>query len=421
MKGRDRSPVLTALPAAVLIWALSHGTSYAEPADDCSRDWPQWRGPNRDGISPASHLIKEWPEGGPEEVWRQPLGEGYSGVSIAGARAYTMYVKGQDERVVCLDAVDGSEVWSQRTGAKFMDGSGNGPRSTPSVDGERVYVLGASGELAALEAATGHVIWQHNLRRKFRSQRPGWGFTSSPLVEDDLVLLEGGGLEGRALMAFDKGSGEVVWMTGSDPIGYSSPISVDVHATRQILFFTGAALVSVAPSSGQAYWRHAWPNRHGVNPATPVFVAPDGVFVSSGYGTGGALLQITSTADGLGVDEVWFSKRMKNHFSTSVYHEGHIYGFDDAILKCVSAETGAEAWKTRRYGKGTLILADGHLVVLGDSGRLALVRANPAGHVEASSAQVLSGTCWTSPSLAQGRLYLRNMEEILCLDVATRP
>ena len=421
MKRRCRSLSFTsAVTAAVLASGFSSHLSNAEPGNETNSDWFQWRGPNRDGVAPAAHIATTWTEAGPRQVWRKPLGEGFSGISVSGSRAYTMYAKGMKEYVVCLNAADGSEVWSLRTGANFVEGNGNGPRCTPTIDGDRIYTMGASGELLALGAATGDVIWKHNLRKKFRSERPTWGFTSSPLVEGSMVMVEGGGSGERSLMAFDKESGDVVWTTGSDPIGYSSPIPVDVHGVRQILFFTGAALVSVAPSSGQTYWRYEWPNDHHINPASPVFIAPDRVFVSSGYGTGGAVVQITETETGLGVSEVWFSKRMKNHFNSSVLHDGFLYGFDDAIFKCIAADTGEEQWKVRDYGKGSLIFADGHLIVLSDKGRLAIVEASPAAHVEVAGAPVLSGRCWTSPSLARGLLYLRNLEEIVCLDMRGR-
>ena len=406
-----------AVGAPLLIWSISH--SGADPSIDAAEDWPQWRGPNRDGVSRTARLDKKWPESGPREVWRQPIGEGFSGISIAKSLAYTMYSSGGSEFVVCLSALDGSEIWKTRSGAKYSEDNGNGPRCTPTVDGDRVYVLGASGELLALEAESGKLIWQHNLRREFRSKRPHWGFTSSPLVEGNSVLVEAGGSNERALMAFDKMTGEMLWGTGEDKIGYSSPIAVDALGVRQILFFTGAALVSLSPS-GEQYWRHSWPNEGGINPATPVFIAPDRVFVSSGYGTGGAVLQMDSTDAGPGVSELWFSKKMKNHFATSVYHEGAIYGFDDAIFKCVDVETGKDRWKARGYGKGTLLLADGHLIVLGSEGKLTMVEANPDAHVEVSSAQVMNDRCWTTPSLAAGRLYLRNMVEIVCLDLAGR-
>ena len=409
----------TAIGASLLVWSMTHGSTAADPNTDLTEDWPQWRGPNRDGVSQTARLDKKWPDNGPKEVWRQPLGEGFSGISIADSRVYTMYSTGASEFVVSLNALDGSEVWKSRTGAKYSEGNGNGPRCTPTVDGDRVYTLGASGELLALEVGMGKTIWQRNLRREFRSKRPHWGFTSSPLIEGNSVLVEAGGSNERALMAFDKMTGEELWGSGGDPIGYSSPIAVDALGVRQILFFTGAALVSLSPD-GQPYWRHTWPNEGGINPATPVFIPPDRVFVSSGYGTGGAVLQMQSTDAGPGVSEVWFSKEMKNHFSTSIYHEGHIYGFDEAIFKCVDVDTGDERWKVRGYGKGTLIFADGHLIVLSDEGKLAMVEANPDAHVEVTSAQVMNDRCWTSPSLAAGRLYLRNMVEIVCLDLAGR-
>ena len=407
-----------ALPVfTLLVGILGDGSSGADPNIELTDDWPQWRGPNRDGVSRTARLQKTWPENGPKVVWRRPIGEGFSAISIVNSRAYTMYAIESSEFVASLNGDDGSEVWKCRIGPTYMQTYGNGPRSTPTVDGDRVYALGSSGDLLALEAASGRTIWHRNLRTEAGSKLPAFGFTASPLVEGNTVLVEAGGANDRALMAFDKMTGEVVWGSGRDPVGYSSPVAVNSQGFRQILFFTSAAVVSISPS-GQPYWRHEWPTEYGQHPATPVFIAPDRVFVSSGYGTGGAVLQIAPTDSGLSVSEVWFSKEMKNHISTSVYYEGAIYGFDDAIFKCMDAETGAERWKTRGYGKGTLILADGHLIVLGDAGKLAIVEANPDAHVQVASAQVLSDRCWTAPSLAAGRLYLRNMVEIVCLDLA---
>ena len=392
------------------------GDGSSADSNSLTGDWPQWRGPNRDGMSRAARLEKTWPASGPKEVWRRSIGEGFSGIAIANSRVYTMYSTESSEFVVSLDADDGHEVWKSRTGSRYTQTYGNGPRSTPTVDGDRVYALGAHGELLALEADSGRTIWQRNLRTELGCKLPAFAFTSSPLVEGNTVLVEAGGADDGGLMAFDKTIGEVVWGTGSDPVGYSSPIAVKAHGLRQIVFFTSRAVVSVSPN-GQQYWRHEWHTEYGQHPATPVFIAPDRVFVSSGYGNGGAVLQIAAADTGLTINEVWFSKKMKNHIGTSVYHQGAIYGFDESILKCMDAETGSERWKARGYGKGTLILADGHLIVLGEEGKLAIVEATPDSHVQIASAQVLSARCWTAPSLAAGRLYLRNMEEIVCLDL----
>ena len=401
------------LPAGI----FCGGTSLLKPNMDLTEDWPQWRGPNRDGVSRTARLEKTWPESGPKEVWRRPIGEGFSGISIANSRVYTMYSTESTEFAVSLDAADGHEIWKSRTGSRYTQTYGNGPRSTPAVDGDRLYVLGAHGELLALEAASGRTIWQRDLRTELGCKMPAFAFTASPLIEGNRVLVDAGGADDRAVMAFDKITGELVWGSGRDPVGFSSPIAVDAHGLRQIIFFTSRAVISLSPD-GQQYWRHDWKTEYGQHPATPVFIAPDRVFVSSGYGNGGAVLQIAAADTGLSISEVWFSKKMKNHIATSVYYEGAIYGFDESILKCMDAETGAERWKARGYGKGTLILAEGHLIVLGEKGNLAIVQATPDAHVQVANAQVLSDGCWTSPSLAGGRLYLRNMAEIVCLELA---
>ena len=387
-----------------------------------AEDWPQWLGPNRDGVSATRGLLTSWPEGGPAEVWRKRIGSGFSGVSVSAGKAYTMMMDGEGEYAVGLDALTGKELWRAKTGPIYRESQGgDGPRGTPAIDRELVYVLGANGALEALDAAKGTRKWAVDLKKEFGSVRPGWGFSSSPLIEGSTVLVEGGGSSGRAILAFNRRDGRLLWARQGDKIGYSSPVMANLGEVRQVLFFTAAGLISVSPISGSLHWRHNWPTPYNVNAATPVLVPPDKVFISSGYDVGGALLQVSWETGKASVREVWKNKVMKNQFGTSVYFDGYLYGFDMSILKCVDANTGVEKWKARGYGKGTLIVADGHLVVLGERGKLALVKALPNEFVEVASAQVLSGKCWTVPSLADGRLYLRNEQEIVCLDLVARP
>ncbi|MFQ5865239.1 MAG: PQQ-binding-like beta-propeller repeat protein [bacterium] len=389
----------------------------AWPGKGSKYDWPQWRGPNRDGISKETGLLKNWPKAGPKVLWRIPFGDGFSGISVSQGRAYTMYAKRKDEYVVCLDASTGREIWRFRSGDNFSDWQGgNGPRSTPTVDGDLVFVLGAFGKLYALNPINGQKIWGYDLIKEFGSRRPQWGYATSPLVEGGLLLVETGGKAGNSIVAFNKQSGRVVWQALSDIPGYSSPIAITVHGIRQIIFFTGMALVSVSPTNGKLYWKHTWRTDWDVNAATPVFIPNDKVFISSGYGKGAALFQIKVTNNQVRANPIWESRAMKNHFGSSIFYEDHIYGFDNATLKCIEVSSGAEKWKQRGFGKGTLILADGYLIVLSDRGKLALIQATPTGYKEKASAQVLRGKCWTIPTLANGKLYLRNQKEMLCLD-----
>ena len=396
-------------------------TSLDAANEHAAADWPQWLGPNRDGVSATKGLLTTWPEAGPVEVWRKEIGRGFSGVSVFAGNAYTMTMTGDGEYAIGLDALTGKELWRTRTGPIYRESQGgDGPRGTPAIDGGLVYVLGANGALEALDAARGTRKWAVDLKKDFGSQRPGWGFSSSPLIEGSALLVEGGGSSGRAIMGFNKRDGRPLWSTQGDKMGYSSPVVANFGGVRQVLFFTGAGLTSVSPLSGSQHWRFEWPTPYDVNVATPVLVPPDKVFISSGYDTGGALLKVSWEAGKATVRQVWKDKVMKSHFGTAVYYDGYLYGFDMSILKCVDANTGVEMWKERGYGKGTLIIADGHLIVLSERGKVALIKAQSNGFVEVASAQVLNGKCWTVPSLADGRLYLRNEQEIVCLDLVAR-
>lgn len=392
---------------------------HAQQSDPAKTDWPQWRGPNRDGVSKETGLLKVWPDGGPSVVWKSPIGDGYSSVSISQGRIYTMDSKGKEEYVVCLDQSSGKELWRSKTDAVFESGQGDGPRSTPTVDGNWVYALGANGMLVALNASDGKKIWSHDLRTEFESGIPKWGTSTSPIVEKDLLLVDVGGKTGFSLMAFNKKDGTIAWKSHTDKQGYSSPIAVTAGGVRQILFFTGTALVSVSPS-GQVYWKYPWRTDWDANIATPVFIAPDKVFISSAYGVGAAVVKITAGGGNASVQEVWKNKVMENHFNSSVLYQGNLYGFDNAVLKCIDANTGAEKWKETGFGKGSLILADGTLIVLGERGQLALVEANPSAYKEIAKAQPLPGKTWTMPALAGGKLYLRDQKQIVVLDVSSK-
>ncbi|MDZ7365155.1 MAG: PQQ-like beta-propeller repeat protein [candidate division KSB1 bacterium] len=388
------------------------------PAASAPDDWPQWRGPNRDGISKETGLLKSWPEGGPKVLWRVPSGEGYAGIVIAKGRGYTMYGQGGSEFVICFDPANGKELWRFKADALFGNDQGNGPRSTPVVDGDLVFALSGSGKLHALSAAEGKAAWSHDLRAEYGGKIPTWGVSTTPLVEGNLLIVDVGGKSGHSVMAFNKANGSVVWKSESDIPGYSAPIAITTNSVRQILVFTGSGLVSVAPNDGKLFWRHDWETRYDVNAATPVFIPPDKIFISSGYGKGGALLQTQAGNGRATVRELWRVRDMANHFSSSVLLNNHLYGFDEGLLTCLDLATGKTKWQQRGFQKGSLLLADGHLIVLGEYGNLALVEATPDGYKEKSSVQILKGKCWTMPTLANGRLYLRNQSEMLCLEVA---
>ena len=411
--------VITTLFATTTL-LLGCGASKAPLAIE-SAGWPQWHGPNRDGVSQETGLIKGWPESGPPVVWRVPIGDSYSGISISKGRAYTMSTEGENELVVCLDTSNGAEIWRTRIDAKFGKGEGEGPRSTPTVDGERVFALSGKGRLAAFNTTNGEKLWEHDFVGEFGSNIPGFGFCTSPLVEGDLLLAEVGGEDNKSIVAFDKESGRIVWSTHTDRAGYSSPIAITFNGIRQLIFLTSKTLISVSPTDGHIYWEYPWITHGGINVATPILIPPDQLFISASYDKGAALVKMTATDEGVTVEEIWKSRVMKNHFNSSVLLGEHLYGFDNAVLKCITAGSGEEQWKHGGFGKGSLILADGYLIVLSDDGRLVLVEATPLVYIEKAIAQVLEGKCWTVPSLADGKLYLRTQKEVVCLDLTQSP
>jgi outer membrane protein assembly factor BamB len=309
--------------------------------------------------------------------------------------------------VICLNANSGKEIWRVRSDSTFKNTNGNGPRSTPAIHGEVVYALGARGKLFALDAKTGKTLWHHDLKKKFNSAGPSDG-----------LLVEAGGADGNAFVAFNKKTGQTLWKTESDNAGFSSPVAFTINGSRQIIFFSGDGVVSVSPENGRAYWRLPWKTEGNVNAALPLFIPPDKIFVSSGYEVGAALLHIINENSVARFEEIWKSKAMQNKFSTSILSENYLYGFDNTMLKCINVSTGEEKWKQRGFGFGSLIYADGHLLVLSDKGKLVLVEASPSAYKAKASVEALNGRCITVPALAAGRLYLRNTKELVCLDVA---
>jgi hypothetical protein len=403
----------------------------AEVLPTAPGEWPQWRGPRRDGVSAETGWLKDWPPQGPKVLWQVEGGDGYSALAVAGGRVYTLVrekPEREQEAVLCLDAESGAEKWRYAYPCSYRHRWGNGPRSTPAVDGPYVYTVGATGIFHCLEAATGRVVWSHDLLKEFEAPNLQWGTAFSPLVEGDLVFTMSGGPDGNSLAAFDKRSGGLKWKALDDPAGYSSPIAVTAAGVRQVVFFTGKNLVGVSPQDGKLYWSYPWETKDGVNAATPISWG-DYLFISSGYGKGCALLKVEKDgADGLQVKRVYENNLMRNHFSGCVLYKEHLYGFTDpGILTCMEFRTGVcdpsarRGWQQRGFGKGSLMAADGHLIILGEEGRLALAEATPEGYREKASCRIFHDRSWTVPVLADGRLYLRDQQQIVCLDLRAGP
>ena len=379
-------------------------------------EWNQWLGADRDGISLEKGITQNWEEEGPVVAWRITLGEGYSGISYSDGKLFTMFADQESEYLVCSQAEDGLEVWRCKTDSRFTNDRGNGPRCTPTIDGDLVFVLGAKGKLYAVDISSGRQVWWHNLVEEFGSKVPNWGFSCSPLVVDDYLIAEVGGTENRSLLAFDKQNGTVVWSTHTDEAGYSSPIYATLVDIPQVVHLTLKTLFAVNPQTGQMLWSYDWPE--GINIATPMILSKDRVFISCSYDKGSVMLKIRQQDNQLIAEEIWKNRRMKNHFNPSIAYNEHLYGFDNSILKCMKADTGKVVWEKRGFGKGSVILANQTLIVLSDDGKLALVAATPDDYKEQAQHQVLEGLCWTIPTLQSKYLYLRNHNEMVCLDLS---
>lgn len=380
-------------------------------------DWPQFRGPNRDGKSGETNLVESFGPDGPKQLWSAEGGKGYSGMSVVDGRLFTLVARGGDELALALDAETGKELWTYRLDDAYRNSFGDGPRSTPTVDGGVVYVLGARAKLAALDAETGEPRWTQDLKKSFGARVPTWGVATSPTVLDDLLLVDVGGRDGASVAALHKRTGLVRWTAGTDIAGYSTPLPITVQGRQQVIFFTGTKIQSVDPKDGTVLWTERWRTEYDVNAAAPVFLPPNRLFVSSGYDTGAAVYEIEVEGRDVSAREVWSSRGMKNQFSSSIYLDGHIYGFDNSILKCIDPKTGEDVWRARGYGHGSMTYADGKLILLSDRGKLGWVEPSPEELRELDTAQIFHSKTWTVPTLADGVLYVRDESRILALDV----
>lgn len=379
--------------------------------------WNQFRGPAGDGLSAEKGLLESWPADGPPELWRLDLGPAFSGITAAGDHLFTMTSDADGEYAVSLDLATGREVWRTRVGGQFEESFGNGPRSTPAIDGDRVFVLGSRGDLHALGRKDGAVQWSVDFKEAFGVEIPRRGFSGSIVLADDLLILQPGGPGGRSLAGVDKTSGEVRWTTGEDATGYSTPLLVGAGKERRAIVLSPTHALAVTPA-GKVLWRHEFGPDIGVKPAIPVQVAPDQFFFSASYDLGGLLLREIGEGAERRVEEVWTSRAMRNHFNASVEIDGFLYGFDNATLKCLKVADASTAWAKRGgLGKGSLIYADGRLIVLTETGELRLVAADPEAYRELGRVQALSGRSWTSPTLYRGHLIVRNVAEIVAYDL----
>ena len=374
-------------------------------------EWPQWRGPQRSGVSSETGLAPSWPSSGPPSLWSaSSLGEGYGSLAIRGDRIYVQGVQAHESVVFCLERSNGKTVWATALAARMEQDRGSGPRGTPTLDGDRLYALAENGELACLRAQDGAKVWRRNILHDFNGQNPNWLLSESPLIDGDHVIVTPGG-PGSTIVALDKTSGKTIWTTQdlSDRAGYSSCIIADVQGVRTIMALTAQAGVGVRAADGKLMWRYERVANRTANIATPVY-HDNKVFYTSAYGTGCALLGLTAQNGIVKADEIYFSREMQNHHGGVVFANGFLYGYSNSILTCLEFNTGAVAWKDRSVGKGSLLEADGNLYLLSEDNVAGLAEAASGGYREKGRFAIpdQGRPSWAHPVVCGGQLYIRN-------------
>ncbi|MEI6783148.1 MAG: PQQ-binding-like beta-propeller repeat protein [Verrucomicrobiota bacterium] len=401
------SGLLRVLSAAMIL-GLSGGRSRAE-------DWPHWRGPSHNGVSQETGWLDKWPEGGPSICWKANVGLGFSSLVVAQGRAFTLGHADNADRVVCLDADTGKEIWRHSypadLGDKYFEG---GTTGTPTVEGDRVFTLSRWGDCFCFEAASGKIVWSKNVQKETDIRIPGWGFSGSPVVFRNLLLLN----VGDAGLALEKASGRIVWKSANKDAGYSTPLLFERGGAWYAWLGSGQSYVAVNAQSGKEAWRVKWLTQYGVNAADPILDG-DRVLLATGYGKGATLVKIGSGEP----ETLWKNKVLRTQMNAAVRVGDHVYGVDgdasdQAALKCLEFATGIEKWAQADIGTGGLMVADGRLVVLSTRGELMVAPAVPEAFKPTARARVLDGKCWTVPVLANGRIYGRNSNgDVVAVDV----
>ena len=412
-------PAQPAAPASIPAVPAPVEERPAPVKTELDASWPGFRGPTRDSAVRGVLIDIDWSRNPPKELWRHPIGPGWSSFAVAGDRFFTQEQRGEDEIVSAYDLKTGKAVWIHRDAARFWESNaGPGPRATPTLDNGRVYTLGATGILNALDMRDGAVLWSRNAVADTGATIPDWGIASSPLVVGDLVIAATAGTLG----AYDAATGTPRWFGPKDGWGYSSPHFARVNGVDQVILVNGPGAIGVAPSDGKVIWKYDWPGDSIVQPAV---LAGGDILIGSGSGladkTGMLRVSIASEEGGWSVKERWMSTALKAYFNDFVVHKGHAFGFDGSILACIDLEDGARKWKGGRYGHGQLVLLPDQdlLMVLSESGEVALVSASPDKFTERARIQALNGKTWNHPVLAGSVLLVRNGEEMAAFRLST--
>ena len=405
----------TAIAAAI----LDRNEPFKIHVESNEPSFPCFRGADGLGVAAVADLRGDWSALPPRTVWRRPLGAGWSGFAIDAGQAFTQEQVSDSETVVCYDLATGREQWSHADRAHFESASaGDGPRATPAVAGDCVYSLGGAGLLNCLDRRTGRRRWSVDILADSDASNLMHALSGSPLVVDELVVVSAGGDRGKSLAAYDRATGRRAWRAGDDPAGYGSPLVCTLAGRRQIVILNRPGLAAHDVLTGCVLWTFPWSNSTETNCSQPIPVGENRLFVSSGYGKGCALLEIEARETGpWSVRTLWTSRSLKTKFASAVIHAGHAYGLDDGILCCVDLADGRRRWKAGRYGHGQVLLAGDKLVVQCESGEVALVAADPAGHRELGRFAALVGKTWNYPALAGRWLLCRNDREAACFEL----
>jgi outer membrane protein assembly factor BamB len=398
------------------------GIALVATAQPPAFDWPQWQGPDRTGLSKETGLLQQWPASGPPLAWSiSGLGAGYGSLAVKGDRIFVQALQAAERAstVSSLNRADGKLVWRTSIGRSGYNDRGPGPRGTPTLDGDRLYVLTENGDLACLTTSNGGVLWQRNILVDFGGRQIPWLISESPLVDGNNVIVTPGGPK-AGIVALDKMSGKTVWASQqlSDEAGYASPIAADVQGVRVIMTLTSSAGVGVRASDGKLMWRHTPVANGTANIATPVF-HDNKVFYTSGYGVGAALLGLTAQGGEVKAQQIYFTREMQNHHGGVVLVNGYLYGFNNSILTCLEFATGKMMWRDRSVGKGTMVYADGHLYLLSENNVVGLAEATPAGYKETGRFKMADQgfPSWAHPVVSGGRLYIRDQGTLAAYNI----
>jgi outer membrane protein assembly factor BamB len=403
----DTSPATNPSPSPGPSASAAKNDAVKQPANDAIAAWPGFRGPNRDGVVRGVKIKTDWVAAPPAQLWRRPIGPGWSSFSVNGDLVYTQEQRGESEVVACYNAGTGQPVWAHSDAARFFESNaGAGPRGTPTLSNGRVYTVGATGIVNALDAAKGTSLWSHNIATDTGKETPFWGFSSSPLVVGDVVIVAASG----QLIGYDATTGNRRWLGPSSGGSYSSPQLVTIAGVQQVLLVTGTGVTSVDPANGQKNWDYAWAGNSIVQPA----ITPEGDLLLTSQDRGTQRISIERSSSGWTVAERWTSNALKPYFNDFVIHKGYAYGFDGRILSCIDLKDGQRKWKGGRYGNGQLVLLPDQdlLLVLSEEGEVVLVSAKPNEFSEIAKVPAIEGKTWNHPVLVGDLLLVRNSEQM---------